>query len=346
MDIKDAKTANDVAKLAESLADRVEAGIPDHDTRASYEAAALLFGDGMQVHKSGELLVDRGGNPAQIIGVSYGGILRGRLPSRFGRDIVHSIELAERIFPGWGWDVIKWPLGQGGVPAGVKVVDGIPGELPEGAFVYDAEVTPPEDVAKAAAGRPLVGQHTTAGGALLAAILRGYAFKVKHEAGALEAPIDFGLTDEERGFVADIVDRAEELELLPPEARVDRMMDIAAVHKNGCPLDLESFLHHATDFSFKHDFLGIVENIDRSTGKLQNHFLPKYAQAETDRIVAEGAAAQPIVGVDNGAADGDATVRGLVEDGKFTILQTDYREPGLADELARDFGNDKPKSEG
>lgn len=303
MNLKDPKTANDVAKLAESLADRIEAAIGEPDRSAEYEAAALLLAPGAARVLTGKasggtvsyrLIVSAKSEPYHIP-LPWTGANRGMLRKDFATDIGSSIALAERVFDGWGWDVIKWPRGAGGVPAGVKVVDGVPGELPEGTFVYDAEVTPPTEYAATASGRVLVGQHTTAGGALLAAILRGYAFKVKHDAGMLTTPIDFDLTDEERDFVNDIVDRAEELELLPPAARIDRMMDIAAVHKGDCPLDLESFLHHATDFAFKHDFLGIVENIDRTTGKLRNEFVPKYAQAETDRIAAAGAKADVLI---------------------------------------------------
>lgn len=283
MNMQDGKTANDMAALAETLADRIEAAITEPDRGAEYETAALLLGLRARSMKSGHLIVDDTKNPAGLPS-PWAGPSRGILRKDFATDTGLAIALAERVFDGWGWDIIKWPRGAGGVPAGAKTVDGVPAALPEGAFVYDAEVTPPAVLAAAASGRPLVGQHTTAGGALLAAILRGYAFKVKHDAGMLAPAIDFGLTDAEHGFIEDIVDRAEELEISPPAARVDRMMDIAAVHKNGFPLDLESFLHHATDFAFTHDFVGIVENIDRTTGKLRNEFLPKYAQAETDRI--------------------------------------------------------------
>lgn len=321
MDPKDGKTANDIAALAESLADRIEAGIAEPDRTAGYEAAALLFGAGaLRVHRSGELLIDPTGSPARMPR-PFDGALRGRLPRAFGSDAGLSIALAERVFDGWGWDIIKWPREQGGVPAGAKITDGVPAELPEGAYVYDAEITPTKEFAATVAGRSLVGQHVTAGGALLAAILRGYAYKVKHDAGVLAPQIDFDLTDEERGFVADIVDRAEELEISPPAARVDRMTDIAAVHKNGCPLDLESFLHVATDYDFTADFRGIAENVDRTTGKLKGEWRPKYAQTEPARFI----------GVDSGAPGGDysATVTGSVdEQGKFKVETTETEPTG------------------
>ena len=119
-------------------------------------------------------------------------------------------------------------------------------------------------------------------------------------------------------------------------------MDIAAVHKNGCPLDLESFLHHATDFDFAADFRGIVENVDRTTGKLQNEFLPKYSQAETDRIVA---------GVDPATPAGDYTaiVTGSVdEQGKFTVEDVETIEPaGVSGDQTPNLGAGiaEPKNE-
>lgn len=327
MNLKDGKTANDVAALAETLADRIEA-TTERDKPLNHEIAALLLPGDFRVHlaRRDGLMLDAKGNPATVPS-PWGGSTRGALRSDFAKDVGLVIALAETVFAGWGWDIIKWPRGQGGIPAGLAKLDeaGVPEPLPEGAFVYDAEVTPTEEFGNTVAGRSLIGQHTTAGGALLAAILRGYAYKVKHEAGTLAPPIDFGLTDQERGFVEDIVDRAEDLELSPKAARVDRMMDIAAVHKNGCPLDLESFLHHATDFAFKHDFLGIVENVDRSTGKLKSDWQPKYSQAETDRIVAGVGAGKP-------AGDYTAIVSGSVdEQGKFTVDAVETIEPKSED---------------
>ena len=57
---------------------------------------------------------------------------------------------------------------------------------------------------------------------------------------------------------------------------MDTIMDIAAAHLNGCPLKLDELLH-ADDFNFLHDVFGIMNNINRQTGKLENNFLPRYA---------------------------------------------------------------------
>ena len=54
------------------------------------------------------------------------------------------------------------------------------------------------------------------------------------------------------------------------------VMDIDACHSNGCPLKLEELLN-ASDFDFAHDVGGIITNINRETGKLENCFVPRYA---------------------------------------------------------------------
>lgn len=54
-------------------------------------------------------------------------------------------------------------------------------------------------------------------------------------------------------------------------------MDLDACHSNGCPLDLEGLLH-APASDFGHDIAGIRRHIDRTTGKLQDCFLPRCAK--------------------------------------------------------------------
>ena len=53
-------------------------------------------------------------------------------------------------------------------------------------------------------------------------------------------------------------------------------MDITACHCNDFPLDLEG-LRLADEVDLVHDVFGIVQHIDRDTGKLQNCFVPRYA---------------------------------------------------------------------
>ena len=57
---------------------------------------------------------------------------------------------------------------------------------------------------------------------------------------------------------------------------LDATMDVDACHNNDCPLKLQELLE-ADDFNFAHDVFGIRANIDRTTGKLQNCFVPRYA---------------------------------------------------------------------
>ncbi len=54
-------------------------------------------------------------------------------------------------------------------------------------------------------------------------------------------------------------------------------MDISACHANGCPLKLVELLE-ADEFTFAHDVFGIREHINRTTGQLEDCFLPRTAQ--------------------------------------------------------------------
>lgn len=54
------------------------------------------------------------------------------------------------------------------------------------------------------------------------------------------------------------------------------IMDIDAVNSNGCKLSLERLLTFP-DFDFYHDVLGIQNNLNRETGKLENCFFPRCA---------------------------------------------------------------------
>lgn len=58
---------------------------------------------------------------------------------------------------------------------------------------------------------------------------------------------------------------------------IDRMtlnMDLVAVHVGDCPMDFGKLLK-ADDFNFFHDVFGIMNHIDRNTGKLRDCFLPR-----------------------------------------------------------------------
>jgi hypothetical protein len=71
---------------------------------------------------------------------------------------------------------------------------------------------------------------------------------------------------------------------------LDWQMDVTACHLNGTKLDLEQLLAF-DDFNFCHDVFGIARHLDRSTGALQNCFLPRCAlPAETAAQKRRGAA--------------------------------------------------------
>lgn len=94
--------------------------------------------------------------------------------------------------------------------------------------------------------------------------------------------ISFKTTKSEAAAISHIVDRAEKIlkrEVPNAAADFDRMsarMDITAAHANGSPLDLTR-LCDADDFNLLHDFLGIQRHLDRSTGRLSGHFVPRFA---------------------------------------------------------------------
>ena len=54
------------------------------------------------------------------------------------------------------------------------------------------------------------------------------------------------------------------------------LMDLTAVHANGCPLRLDDFLS-GLDFDFSHDIAGIRRYLNRETGQLGGCFSPRFA---------------------------------------------------------------------
>jgi hypothetical protein len=56
-------------------------------------------------------------------------------------------------------------------------------------------------------------------------------------------------------------------------------MDIEACHCNGNPLDLAALLAAPTT-DFMHDVFGIMANINRETGTLENCFSPRYSKKQ------------------------------------------------------------------
>ena len=98
--------------------------------------------------------------------------------------------------------------------------------------------------------------------------------------------VKFRTTLEEEQLLQDILDRAEgfykSYNRKGERLKLDRLemeMDLVATHSNGCPLNFRSLINF-DDFNFFHDLVGIQNNINRKTGKLDNHFLPRCAKIE------------------------------------------------------------------
>lgn len=87
--------------------------------------------------------------------------------------------------------------------------------------------------------------------------------------------VNFNAGKEGAGLIVEIVRRFQNL---VPSAldSLSISMDITACHMNGCPLDLERLLN-SDALDFVHDVIGIRNNINRMTGRLESGFLPRHA---------------------------------------------------------------------
>ena len=82
-------------------------------------------------------------------------------------------------------------------------------------------------------------------------------------------------TKEEMQLISKIVDRAFETEMQALYgSKIDMFMDIENVH-NDCHLNLKRLLE-ADKFNFFHDVVGIYNNLNRKTKKLENCFVPRF----------------------------------------------------------------------
>jgi len=90
------------------------------------------------------------------------------------------------------------------------------------------------------------------------------------------AEINFNATPEDAALIDKICDRAQREGHLAKHNRLNTVMDITACHLNGTPLRLADWLT-ADNFNFTHDLYGIDRHMNRSNGKLQNCFLPRFA---------------------------------------------------------------------
>lgn len=90
--------------------------------------------------------------------------------------------------------------------------------------------------------------------------------------------ISFSVNKNDDALIRKIADRAIRMaaeENIDYEL-MDAEMDITAAHANGCPLRLKKLLA-AEPFDFAHDVFGIRRHLNRQTGELENHFLPRFA---------------------------------------------------------------------
>ena len=92
----------------------------------------------------------------------------------------------------------------------------------------------------------------------------------------MEKNISFDTTEKEIKLILDIASRAKQSGKLKHYDPITLMMDITATHCNGNKLDLQNFLE-SPDLDFFHDIFGIIKNLNRTTGKLENFFTPRYS---------------------------------------------------------------------
>lgn len=86
--------------------------------------------------------------------------------------------------------------------------------------------------------------------------------------------ISFDTTPEENDLIDKVVWRAVDDGLILEKDEEDLRMDLEATNANGCPMDFER-LAAASERDFKHDVWGIQRYLNRTTGKLEDNFLPR-----------------------------------------------------------------------
>ena len=89
--------------------------------------------------------------------------------------------------------------------------------------------------------------------------------------------LNWNTTLEDSQTITAIADRFMQFVGLPREYKLTVIMDIESTHNNGCKLNLYELLK-ADDYNFIHDVNGIRRHINRNTGKLEDCFIPRYAE--------------------------------------------------------------------
>lgn len=93
---------------------------------------------------------------------------------------------------------------------------------------------------------------------------------------------------EEFETIVKICERAETMDIVaesvdPKNKRFNLMQDIENAHKD-VGIDLAKLLE-ADDLNFAHDVIGIQTHMNRSTGKLEDFFVPRYAKQDVSALV-------------------------------------------------------------
>lgn len=97
--------------------------------------------------------------------------------------------------------------------------------------------------------------------------------------------VSFNVTKKEADLINKIADRADTLyrrHEIYYISKLNTSMNITATHANGNPLRLKDLLE-ADDFNFGHDVVGIQNHLDKKTGKLMHHFVPRFSKPTNKR---------------------------------------------------------------
>jgi hypothetical protein len=103
--------------------------------------------------------------------------------------------------------------------------------------------------------------------------------------------INFNASKEDREKLDQIVSRFQtdyqSRTGVPPADPLSVNMDLTVTHLNGTPLDLDKLLA-SDNFNFLHDVMGIIRHLNRTTGKLKDHFLPRCARKDSAEDIFQG----------------------------------------------------------
>lgn len=83
-------------------------------------------------------------------------------------------------------------------------------------------------------------------------------------------------TDLIRAIAARFMNTAQDIGVTLKYDQLDVQLSITATHLNGCPLNLQELLN-ADDLDFAHDVGGIMTHCDHLSGRLKDHFIPRFA---------------------------------------------------------------------